>query len=443
VTVGEGGLQQRPLADEARRARHADEAEAPDDEREREQREAAPEPGEALEAVVAHLRDERRGHQEERGLGDGVRAQVQQPGLEPLRGAQRERQREVAHLPDGRVGQQPAQAGLEDGGRGPGEHGQHGERHEQRAEVQRVEHVGHAEERHHHAHQLEVHDLGGRARQEGRHRVRGLRVGARQPLVQREDGELDAEAHGEERERHVHRAQLAHVADARGHLGGVQRAGHLVHEPDADEHEGAAQRAEEQVVERRREGAPLAAQGHQRVGGERRDLEEDEHVERVARDHHAHEAGHAHEEQGVEEDLAALQLIACAARAEADGHGGEGAHDDGHVGARVVDAQLDADGRAPAAERVADRRVEGERQRPRAEGADDARRRGDDAAGQRVLDEDHDGRREQRHQHHQDGEVRHHGPARSASGGVAVSRACASSTSRRSSSATTSSSVDP
>jgi hypothetical protein len=54
-----------------------------------------------------------------------------------------------------------------------------------------------------------------------------------------------------------------------------------------------------------------------------------------------------------------------------------------------------------------------------------------------------DGRREQRHQHHQDGEVRHHGAVRSASGATAVSRVCASSTSRRSSSATTSSSVEP
>ena len=151
-------------------------------------------------------------------------------------------------------------------------------------------------------------DLGRRGRQEGRHPGWRIGVGVGQPDVEREERELEAYAHGDEGQPgHDRRANVRPGRpQARRHVGHVERAGHEIEQADADHVEGRADRAHDQVLERRQQRAPVAPQRDQHVGRQRRDLQEDEGVERVAGHRDAEQAGEAQQVHAVEPRLAVL-----------------------------------------------------------------------------------------------------------------------------------------
>ncbi|MDT4853778.1 hypothetical protein FQZ97_880560 [compost metagenome] len=109
--------------------------------------------------------------------------------------------------------------------------------------------------------------------------------------MQREQRELERNAHGQESEGGEHRAGALHRGQALPHVHQVERAGHQVEQADADHDEGGADGAHDQVLVGRDQRAAVTSQGDQHVGGERRDLQEHEDVERVAGDGDAQQAG--------------------------------------------------------------------------------------------------------------------------------------------------------
>jgi hypothetical protein len=144
-------------------------------------------------------------------------------------------------------------------------------------------------------------------------------------------------------------------ADARRQVGEVQGAGHQVQQADADDDEGRADGAHDQVLVGRIQRAPVAAQCDQDVGRQRRDLEEHEHVERIAGDGHAEQPAEAQQVRGPEQVVQVARYFLRDAFARVGRHQRAGrGDDDQHECAGRVDAILDAPGHRPAAHQVGD-----------------------------------------------------------------------------------------
>ncbi len=122
MPVAHRGLQEGPLADEADGARHADQADATEHEREGDQGHPLAHAGDPIEAVASHRRHHRCDDDEESALGDAVSAHVQETRLHAGLRAERKAEREVADLPNGREREQSLEARLVDGGDGADEH---------------------------------------------------------------------------------------------------------------------------------------------------------------------------------------------------------------------------------------------------------------------------------------------------------------------------------
>ena len=168
--------------------------------------------------------------------------------------------------------------------------------------------------------------------------------------MQREHRQLEPDAHGEEREARPHRAGIPHRRQPRRQVLHVQRAGHHVQKADADQDEGGSDGAHHQVIEGRGQRAAVAPHADQRVGRQRRDLQEHEHVEGIARGDDARQAGEGQHERGVEaRDQRLWDLARDALPGRHHHQGRNGGDDKQHVGAQGVDAVFDPPGWCPAA----------------------------------------------------------------------------------------------
>ena len=173
--------------------------------------------------------------------------------------------------------------------------------------------------------------------------------------MQREDRRLQPDADGQEDQGHLDRARLGHAGHALGQIGHVERPGHGVEQADADQVEGRADRAHDQVLEGGPQRPAVAAQGDQGVGRERGDLQEHEGVEGVAGDRDAHQPGLAQQIERVEQvPLLGPDLGFDALPRERQDHQVDRRDDQQHEGVGFVDPVLDAPGRLPAAEVIAD-----------------------------------------------------------------------------------------
>ena len=174
--------------------------------------------------------------------------------------------------------------------------------------------------------------------------------------MEREERHLERHPDGDEGEGGDGGAAAGDGAELLGHVDEVQGAGHHEQQPDADDVEGGADRAQHEVLIGGDERAPVAPHGDERIGGEGRDLEEDEGVEGVARDRDAEEASEGEKEDAVV-PAAPLGRDFVGDRARRPGHHQRGHQrdDDEHQCIGLVDPVFDADGRRPTAEGVGDR----------------------------------------------------------------------------------------
>ena len=165
-----------------------------------------------------------------------------------------------------------------------------------------------AEDREEEADQQVDRDLGRGGRQEGGHPRRRIGIGIRQPDVEREQRELQADADGHEGQGRDDRARV--VGPGRPEAGGdvdhVEAAGEEIEQADADDVEGRADRAHDQILEGGEQRAPVAAERDQHVGRQRRDFEKHEGVEGVAGDRDAQQPGEAQQVHAVEPGLLPL-----------------------------------------------------------------------------------------------------------------------------------------
>ena len=173
--------------------------------------------------------------------------------------------------------------------------------------------------------------------------------------MEREERHLEGDPHGEKREGHERGPDPLGGRQPGRHVRHVQSPGHLVHETDADEDERGPDRAHHEVLEGRGQRLPAAPEGDERVGGERRDLEEDEDVEQVPGDRDAEQPRETEQIQRAEEVVAARRdLVRQAARRIGENERGDAGHEEEDEGAERVDPVLDSPGRGPAPHSVAD-----------------------------------------------------------------------------------------
>ena len=183
-----------------------------------------------------------------------------------------------------------------------------------------------AEDREEEADQQIDRDLGRGGGQEGGHPGRRIGIGVRQPGVQREQRELQADADGNEGQRRHDGARVLgpRRSEAPGDVDHVEAAGQQIEQADADDVEGRPDRAHDQVLERGEQRAPVAAERDQHIGRQRRDLEKDEGVEGVAGDRDAQQAGEAEQVHAVEPGLLSfLDLERDGAPRERHDHGAD------------------------------------------------------------------------------------------------------------------------
>ena len=217
------------------------------------------------------------------------------------------------------------------------------------------EHLVHPEdiegEAQHHIHR----DLGrGGGQENGYHRGR-VGVGVGEPQVQREQGQFQGDADDEEGEGRLHGTLIFRQGQARREIRHVERAGGGIHEADPDQDEGPSQGAHDQVLERRRERPAILAHGDQRIGGQAGDFQEHEHIEGIAGGRHAHQAGHAQQQGGIEQrGVVGADFPQHAHPGIGQQHGGDGAYQEQHGAIQGVDAIDDTQRRGPAAQRVGD-----------------------------------------------------------------------------------------
>ena len=174
--------------------------------------------------------------------------------------------------------------------------------------------------------------------------------------MQREQGHLQRNTDHQEAERHAQGAVLGHQRDAVAEIGHVQGPGRGVEQPDADHDEGGADGAHDQVLIRRHQRPAALAQGDQDIGRERRDFEEHEQVEGVARDRHPEHPGETQQKGDVEQVDATSRVFLVHALARiGQGHRADGGDDQQHEGVDAVDPVFDPPRCRPAAHFIADR----------------------------------------------------------------------------------------
>ena len=219
---------------------------------------------------------------------------------------------------------------------------------------QRPEHGADAEDGEIEAQQHIHRNLGRHGGEQRGNRGRRVGIGVRQPHVQRKQRELERDPDRDERKRRQHRALAVHVGEAHREVGQIERAGLEVQQADPDHEEGRADGAEDQVLVRRQQRAPVAAQRDQHIRRQRRDLEENEDVERVPGDGDAGQARQAQAMQRVEQIvLVARHLGRDAGPGERRDDRGDGAEEHQQECVGGIQPVLDAPGRRPAADLVA------------------------------------------------------------------------------------------
>ena len=232
-----------------------------------------------------------------------MRHNVEERCGEPLRASERESEQDEAHLRDGRKGDHAAQLALEQSLQRADDRASR----RQRRQHPRQEHFAERRAVWKHLEQETRHQvdrsLGSCRRKEERNQRRAVRIGAGQPYMQREHCGLDAQSHHDERKARLHRGVLIQSGQPRRHVGHVERASCGIEEADADHVERCADRPEDQVVEGSRQRAPVASLAgcDERIGSDRRDFEEHERVEGVARVNDASEASLAKQEACLEQ----------------------------------------------------------------------------------------------------------------------------------------------
>ncbi len=127
--------------------------------------------------------------------------------------------------------------------------------------------------------------------------------------MQRPDRCFQAEPDNDERKARLNTAIARQRRQHFGNLSDVQRTRGGIEEAHTNNVEAGAERTHDEVVERGRKSAAIPArpQRDQHIGGNRRNFEEDEEVERISRDRNAAEARKADEKGGVEQRVLALR----------------------------------------------------------------------------------------------------------------------------------------
>ena len=351
----DGGEHQVPLADESRRQGHPDQAQPAEDDGRRGQRHAPAHAPQVIQLAGAEA-GHHAAHGEEQGaLGHGVVEEVHQGRRQPRGRAQPDADDHVADLGDARPGEEALEVLLEEGHQGGDEDPRQPQTDEQRVHAEGPEGEGGAEDPVVEPQEDVDRDLGRRRREQGGHRRGGIGIGVRQPQVQGEEGQLEADPHGEEGEGGQHRARVHHRLQTLGEIDHVQGARHHVEQADADDEEGRPHRPHDEVLEGGAQGAPVPSEGDEGIAGEGGDLQEDEEVEDVPGDRHPHQPREAEQVGAVEQAAPdVVQLGGEAARRVEQDHGADEGHQQEDEGVDRVDAVLDAPGRLPAAESVDD-----------------------------------------------------------------------------------------
>ncbi len=271
-----------------------------------------------------------------------------------------EAEQDVADLRDAGISKHALQIVLEDSDKRGGEHGEDRERQDNHFERRCLEFVVEAEDGEHEAEHHVDRDFRRRCSEEGRDCRRREAVGIRQPQMQREHGELQADTDEDEDEAHMYGAAVAMGSNPHRQVGHVERARDHVEHANADHEERRTDGSHDQVVVGRGERTlvPPCSGRNQRIGGKRRYLQKHEDVEGVARDRDAEKARQAEQKSRVKEALPLGRYFrgnaaSCVWQDDCR-HAGDNHQ---HKGVQHIDAIFDADRRRPAAHLVGDDRA--------------------------------------------------------------------------------------
>jgi hypothetical protein len=270
----------------------------------------ATEATEVRQAVVTEARQDAPGHEEQRGLGQRMGADLQQRrgggGAAGCAAGEREQQKQITELGEGRIGHQQLEPGLHQGHQVAEHNGEHPQAAEQQTDVQGRQ-IGHQIQP-----KPEQQEEGALHHQRREHRAGrrgGTAMGRRQPQMQRHQGGLREQPgahqrHRRERgppDRFTRCLRVGRDRHQRGsNLPDVQRPVHAEHQPRTEQVQGRTQEREQQIAERGLEllGMPLQAdQRHRREG---QHLDGDVEVEQIAPEEQAVESGPDAEQQGPE-----------------------------------------------------------------------------------------------------------------------------------------------
>ena len=150
--------------------------------------------------------------------------------------------------------------------------------------------------------------------------------------------------------------------------------------PTPTHEEGCADRPHDEVLVRGHQRTPVAAHRDQHIGGERRNLQEDEHVERIAGCGHAEQPRQTQRVHRVEEVVLLFgNLRGDALRTVQRDDEPDQRYEEQQEGIRGIDAVLDAPWRRPVTDRIRDNLASGDlrEQRCRNRRRDDAHADGD------------------------------------------------------------------
>ena len=134
----------------------------------------------------------------------------------------------------------------------------------------------------------------------GRHRCRRALVDVRGPHVERDEGELEAEAHEDEQHPNEHEGLVGQPGQCCGDTVEARRTGQAPDERDAVDEDRGSECAEQEVLQAGLCGPVLAAEvRRQGVDGHAHRLEPEEQHDQVARVGHEQHAQGAEQKQGV------------------------------------------------------------------------------------------------------------------------------------------------
>ena len=147
------------------------------------------------------------------------------------------------------------------------------------------------------------------AREQDADRCRRSRVRVREPEVKRDRRRLDQEPDDQEDKRRDEQAVGFFAGKRATDLSEIERARASVHERDAEEHQHRSDRIRDGEVERTLERAfVLHAVADERERGRAHQLEEDEHVEEVAREGESDGCAEEQQHEDVEERSHLLEI---------------------------------------------------------------------------------------------------------------------------------------